>query len=82
MRHAVTLAAALLVGCAGPKEFERGQATEAQFTRDQAECELEGEKHRSAGGYGGLAAVAEFEESFARVYNACMKARGYSVKTS
>lgn len=66
-----------IAACVTPKEFARGDRSESEYTQDKADCELEGEKARTTGGYGGVAAAVSSEESFARVYNACMKARGY-----
>ena len=78
LRSLVWLSFFFLGACVSPKQFERGDKSEAQFTKDHAECEFEGEKARTTGGMGGLAGAAEHEESFARVFNACMKARGYA----
>jgi hypothetical protein len=77
----LVLAALLLTGCVAPMHYVPGSASAEEFETDKAECEYEAEKGRHTGGTG-LAAMAEFEESYARIYNACMKARGYRVATS
>lgn len=69
----------MLAGCAGgsQSDFQQGAAALDQFNRDSAECELRGEENRTAGGYYGLIGVASYSESYAKVYDACMRAKGY-----
>ena len=74
-----------LSGCASfsnldSSAFEKGDIPDKQFTTESAQCEMEGEKSRSVGGMGGLAGMASYYETFNRVYDACMRAKGYNRK--
>jgi hypothetical protein len=75
----------MLSGCASfsnldSSAFEKGNTLEKQFITDSAQCEMEGEKSRTMGGMGGLAGIASYHETFNRVYDACMRAKGYARK--
>jgi uncharacterized protein YceK len=61
-------------------DYDPVSATQQQFAMDSAWCELEGEKSRSTDGMGGLAGIASHYESFNRVYDACMRSKGYPRK--
>lgn len=79
--YLLTAAALALAACAGnlrADSFDPGAAPPAQFQRDSALCEMEGEKNRSTGGYGGLIAVSLYYETFNKVYDACMRSKGYA----
>lgn len=59
-------------------EYDRGSADSRQFARDAAGCEMEGQ--RAAGSYNTSGMIAE-HNSYARMYDACMRAHGYPRKT-
>jgi len=65
----------LLAGCASVPQptFDRGAATDKQFTQDDAACDLEGLKARAA-----LPPMSDYEGMHRRVYGACMRAKGYA----
>ena len=72
-------------GCASlsnldSEAFQQGDIQKKQFITDSAQCEMEGEKNRTMGGLGGLAGVMSSYETFNRVYDACMRSKGYSRK--
>jgi hypothetical protein len=60
--------------------FARGDVPDRQLVMESAQCEMEGEKSRSMQGMGGLAGIASHYETFNRVYDACMRAKGYMRK--
>lgn len=70
----------VLIGCSTLKvqDYNRGQTPESQFQREAADCEMKGEQSRTNGGYGGIAGSSEYLESFNRVFDACMRSKGYS----
>lgn len=57
----------LLAGCATYRVTEFAGATD----KDRTECEFEAEKHRT------FNYAREHDRSFPRLYDACMRARGY-----
>lgn len=70
-----------LTGCASaPIAYEKADVSADQQTADSAACEMEGEKNRTFGGMGGLAGIVTYNESFNRVYDACMRSKGYAAK--
>jgi len=76
----VLIMCGLLAGCAmGPDlaDYRRGKATLEQFEMDGAACEMAGEQRRSMDGMGGLAGIAQYHGSFDRVFDACMRSKGY-----
>jgi hypothetical protein len=76
MRNLFAAAALLLLaGCETPGHFLPGEATGAQFARDQAGCQLEAEKIRAA-------ATVDRPGAYVRGYDACMRSKGYAVATS
>lgn len=85
-RHWIAiLLVAILSACASFSDFraehyDRRDTPESQFIKDSTACELEGEKNRSTGGMGGLAGVASYHETFNRVFDACMRSKGYARK--
>ncbi len=60
--------------------FDKGAIPDKQFTTESAQCEMEGEKSRTMGGMGGLAGTSSYYETFNRVYDACMRSKGYTRK--
>lgn len=62
----------LLCACTSTGGDYRGAKSE-----DIAACELEGEKARTMGGYEGLVGLAGYYESYNRVFDACMRSKGY-----
>lgn len=79
------LLAVLLSACASfsnfrAEDYDRRDTPESQFVKDSAACELEGEKSRSTGSMGGMAGVASYYETFNRVFDACMRSKGYRRK--
>ena len=82
---AILSALLLLTACASfrsqtSSDFDRGNTPIDQFTRESAACEADGEKRRSMDGLGGLAGIAQMYGSFNRVYDACMRSKGYTRK--
>ena len=63
----------LLAGCASTGADYKGAPDS-----DVAACELESEKSRTGGGYGGAIGVASYYESYNRVFDACMRSKGYA----
>lgn len=61
-------------------DYDPMTASQKQFAMDSAWCEMEGEKSRTMDGMGGLAGIASHYESFNRVYDACMRSKGYPRK--
>lgn len=71
--------ALLLFGCtptATLKDYDRGDAPEPQFTRDAAACEQTGDEHRSVD-----IALWGAPVSYNRLFDDCMRAKGYARKT-
>jgi hypothetical protein len=67
------LLALLMVGCSTTaKDFNRGLASEDQFDRDAAGCEMESYK-ATATGTGGLGAISNRNT----IFDACMRSKGY-----
>ena len=65
-------------GCASQQlAFRSGDTPKKQFRMDVADCEMKGEQNRSTDGMGGLAGILAYDESFERVYDACMRSKGY-----
>lgn len=72
----VILIALLLTGCASTAKEYAGSGQ--QFDQDAAFCEFEGEKSRSGGGYDAMIGGIYYTESFNRVFDACMRMKGYA----
>lgn len=82
----VTLAIYAVIWCAGllwfsgcttiPHVFDRGDVPVQQFNKDAAACEMAGEEHRSVD-----IALWGFPASFDRIYDTCMRSKGYARKT-
>lgn len=81
MTRAAVLAL-LLAGCAtaGPANYEPGKVAPEQFARDSAACEMAAAQSQTMGGYTGAMAVASYYDSYNRVYDPCMRAKGYARK--
>ncbi len=76
------LSVLVLAGCASFSElrsemYEQGGTSDNIFDRDSADCEMKGAENQSVGGMGGLAGVASYYETYNRVYDACMRSKGY-----
>jgi hypothetical protein len=81
VRLAIVVLAAVLAGCASYKAGDyRHTDPDEQFARESAGCEMAGEQSRTSGGYGGLTGVASRSESYNRVFDACMRSKGYTRK--
>lgn len=77
----VSLALSSLAGCASYKAGDYRHAdSDEQFARESAACEMAGEQSRTTGGYGGLTGIASRSESYGRVFDACMRSKGYTRK--
>lgn len=59
------------------ESFERGKATEAQFSKDARACEKEAEAHGKEHGYGPYDPT---HGAYNRMFDACMKSMGYQPK--
>lgn len=81
MRRAF-VAALLVAGCAShaPPVFDRGPTPPDIFARESAACEMSGESSRTTGGLPGIFGAMSYEDSFNRVYDACMRSKGYTRK--
>jgi hypothetical protein len=80
---ATLLAALFVAGCAHKPvegDYIRGDTPATQFIRDAAGCELMAETGHSSQGYDGLTGVVALNNSYARIYDACMRSKGYPRK--
>lgn len=83
-----SLVAVVLVaagGCASMSsrtadEYDRGDVPERQFQMQAAACEAYAESGRNTGGQGGLTGAAFYYETFNKVYDACMRSKGFARK--
>jgi hypothetical protein len=80
MRTILVAVVMALAGCVSPLAFDRGAATEEQFTKDTAECEYDAEKSRAGMPVSGdpWMDIAAYEGAFRKVYRSCMRVRGYA----
>jgi hypothetical protein len=67
-------------GTLSHKDYDRGPAEESQFMKDSAQCEMEAERSRSSRGYGGLTGAAYMKETYDKIYDPCMRSKGYQKK--
>jgi hypothetical protein len=77
------LLAIFLAGCAHKPvegDYVRGDTPPAQFSKDAAGCELVAETGQSSQGAGGLTGAVALSSSYAKIYDACMRSKGYPRK--
>lgn len=80
-RHACLYAiAAATSGCATFTDYKADQYGQGVNDREAAACEMQAEQSRTNHGYDGLIGSGYMHESFNRVYDACMRAKGYQRK--
>lgn len=80
-RALAPLLAAALAACAtlGHDDYDRARTLD-QFARDSAECEMLAAESRNAGGLTGALGFFAFLDKRDRVYDPCMRAKGYARK--
>lgn len=64
----------------GPADYDPAQAPAERFARDSAECEMVAAQSQNTGGLPGAWGVLTFREKRNRVYDPCMRAKGYPRK--
>ncbi len=70
----------LVAGCASVRtsaDYEPGAADKAKFQRDSAVCERQAEADQKNIGLGTMDVM---QNTFNRMYDACMRASGYAAK--
>lgn len=72
----------LLTSCSTLKvtDYDQGAAPQDQFEREAAACEMEASRSQSMDGMGGLAGITSYYESYDRVFDPCMRSKGYKKK--
>ena len=74
---AVALAACSTITASTSAQYDRGSVPEAQFQKDADSCAKEAEAHQKEFGYG------QYDPTrgpYNRLYDACMRSRGYQRK--
>lgn len=85
MRSIAILALAVsLVACASQPagDYLIGDALPETFEQQAADCEMRAEQSRTMYGMGGFAGIAAYYGSYNRVFDACMRAKGFHRKES
>ena len=85
MRGLFLIGLLVLGGCSSFSEetsdaFAPGTASPEQFSRDSAACEMSAGGRQSMDGMGGMAGIAQYYASYNKVYDPCMRAKGYQHK--
>ena len=57
--------------------YMQAQSSNEKFSRESADCEMKGANKQTMGGMGGLAGIASHYESYNKVYDACMRSKGF-----
>lgn len=73
----ICILAALLSACATaqPIRWDKPGTTREQFAQDEAGCEMEAYKARASCAYPGTPLAEQLQQ---RVYESCMRSKGYS----
>lgn len=62
------------------KDYEQGSIPQDQFDKDSASCEMEAAKNQSSDGMSGMAGIASLSETYDKVFDPCMRSKGYKKK--
>jgi len=78
----LAIAATSATGCStlNRDDYSPGTADKDEFTRDAAKCEMIASQSSHSGGMGGVAGSLSQRDTYDRVFDPCMRSKGYIKK--